>query len=134
MDTEDIKKNINTKIDDEKKRLSKEFESRIERLEEEAIAKLELKGQEIKQQIEGLAEIKLPSDLLAAYLRNEGKIWISNNIHIRNEPLEINNSGRLIMLFDGEQFLGTYRVVIFAVPSAKQFKSGEYDDYGQRVY
>jgi len=130
-------------LDKKKEELKCELEQ--QRDLSQALAQLEARAQEIKEQLEALTNLPVPKDLLDFYVQSGGRIWVSKLrgfesgdrfvIEHRARHLNYSDSSRVTTL-EGLPS-GAYRFVLLMIPQdipkaiEKQWGTDQWrDDYG----
>lgn len=118
-----------------KKELAAEFENQKQALIDQrdlknAQAQLQQKYDSLVRQIETMDRLKAPTDFIALYIKNKGRIWVSQKKYLgpwaNNVEIHVNNQmlGRPINFPSG-----VYNLVLMAVPVEDAPEHGT-DDYG----
>ena len=118
------------------------MELRRERDVEDAVKRLEICKQNLVEQLEILASLKAPTDLIKLYIETGGKVFTSKRVMVRDgQPLNYFTVGSINIMYENPLNLeaGFYRFVVMALPcepAKKEKVSGAVymdDDYGQRI-
>lgn len=112
----------------------------------QALAALESKAQDLKQQVEVLANLPVPKDLLDFYVKSGGRIWVSKlRGFVASDDFRIQHRARTLnypevghsTTFEGLPS-GAYRFVLLAIPQDipknfdKRWGPDEWqDEYGE---
>ena len=116
---------------------TKQLEERAKSLKWEMEKDLDDKVEQLKEQFQILAELKLPTDILQLYMENEGRLWVSKRVFV--EDLRLSNGARnLFYRNDSDRASefslprGAYRLVLMAIPTTLD-EGARCDDYNYPV-
>lgn len=124
------------KVKVEEKYLELSARLKEERDLKQALTELETKKDEVIKQLQTLAGLKAPTDLIDFYVKTGGKVWVSKRVFLRGIEREVNVTVRSTNLAAYEAPIqlpkGLYRLILMAIPEeAHPDRLGnEVDDYG----
>jgi len=116
-----------------------QLEEQAKSLKWEAEKALDEKVESIKCQLEQMAELQVPVDVLRLYTEVGGKMWVSKRIWVADEDCtpKILHGSRYLMYANPEsrqsEFMlprGGYKIIVMAIPASIE---GDRDDYGVHI-
>lgn len=123
--------------------LTKEqIDRRAEELKKEVCERLDSQADGLKSQLDNMASLSMPNDLVDAMLEKDAKIWVSKTVGISYpESLTMQNSSRNLFFEQNARepsfrlSPGAYRLVLLAFPQDYELdNNGAFvDDYGQQT-